>query len=149
VTAVDVSPTVLRKASDLAIEEGVGGRIDWQAHDLSRSFPAGRFDLVSAQFLHSPVAVAGEREGILARAVRAVAQGGVLLIASHAGWPSWMDEPPFEYHFPTNEQILDALALEPGRWLVEVDEVHTREMTGAEGENGSRDDNLLRIRCLG
>jgi hypothetical protein len=56
---------VLHRAGAGATEAGVADRIDWQEHDLSRSFPDGAFDLVSAQFLHSPVAGASEREAIL------------------------------------------------------------------------------------
>ena len=146
VTAVDVSATVLRLAAEFAAEAGVADRIDWQEHDLSRSFPDGLFALVCAQFLHSPVAVEGEREAILARAARAVAPGGALVVVGHAGWPSWMTEAPFEYHFPTNAEVVDSLALEPDRWAVEVDEVHEREVDAPDGVTGTRADNLLRIR---
>jgi SAM-dependent methyltransferase len=149
VTAVDVSPTVLRRAAELAAREGVADRITWQAHDLSRTFPDVAYDLVSAQFLHSPVAAANERESILARAAGAVAPGGVLLVGSHAGWPSWVTEAPFAYHFATNAEVLDALALEPDGWAVEADEVHARELAGPDGRPGRRQDSLLRVRRLG
>ena len=55
VTAVDVSATVLTQGAVKAAAAGVGSRIDWQQHDLARTFPAGTFDLVSTQYLHSPV----------------------------------------------------------------------------------------------
>jgi SAM-dependent methyltransferase len=148
VTAVDVSATVLRRAAAAAAEAGVADRIQWQEHDLSRSFPDGVFDLVSAQFLHSPVAVAGEREAILASAAAAVGPGGRLLVIGHAGWPSWVEEPPIDFRFPANSDVLDALAAGPGEWAVETDEVLTRELTGPTGEAGIRDDAVLRVHRL-
>jgi SAM-dependent methyltransferase len=146
VTAADVSETALRRAAARAAGAGLAGRIDWQQHDLSRTFPPGVFDLVSAQFLHSPVALDGEREAILRRAARAVAPGGVLLIVGHAGWPSWQLEVPAEVHFPTTAEVLDSLGLEPGGWQVELEELVTRELTGPDGQPGSRTDSVLRIR---
>ncbi|MGP3999392.1 class I SAM-dependent methyltransferase [Streptomyces sp. 8N706] len=146
VTAADVSATALRRAAARADSAGLSGRIDWQQHDLSQSFPAGIFDLVSAQFLHSPVAREAEREAILSRAAEAVAPGGVLLIVGHAGWPSWMQEPPHDVHFPTTSEVLGSLDLAPRQWDVEVDEVLYRELTGPEGQPGTHTDNILRVR---
>ncbi|MFI9009115.1 SAM-dependent methyltransferase [Actinosynnema sp. NPDC053489] len=146
VTAVDVSETALARGAARAVEAGLAGRIDWQRHDLARSFPTGEFDLVSAQFLHSQVAVEGEREGILARAAGAVAPGGVLLVVGHGGWASWQhDHPPFDYRFPTNADVLASLPLGP-EWVVEVDEAVTRDAAGREGEHGTRTDVVLRLR---
>ncbi|GGS12817.1 methyltransferase [Streptomyces aureoverticillatus] len=146
VTAADVSATALRRAAERAAEAGLADRIDWQRHDLSQSFPEGSYDLVSAQFLHSPVAREGERESILALAARAVAPGGVLLVVSHAGWPSWQQEPPFDYHFPTNAEIRDGLGLARDEWTVETDELLTRELPGPDGRPGSRADAVLKLR---
>ncbi|GAA5138895.1 class I SAM-dependent methyltransferase [Pseudonocardia adelaidensis] len=148
VTAVDVSATALRRGADHAREAGVAEAIRWERHDLSRSFPEGAFDLVSAQFLHSPVAAEGEREAILRRAAAAVAPGGVLLVAGHAGWPSWQEVPPFEHHFPTTGEVLGALELEPRRWVVELEEVVERELPDPDGRPGHRTDNVLRVRRL-
>jgi SAM-dependent methyltransferase len=146
VTAADVSQTALRRATARAADLGLAGRIDWQRHDLSQTFPAGVFDLVSAQFLHSPVAPAGERETILRKATQAVAPRGVLLIVGHAGWPSWHQEAPVEVHFPTTAEVLASLGLEPGQWQVEIEELVTRDLIGPDGQRGSRVDNVLRIR---
>ena len=55
VTAADVSATALGRAAERAEAEGVAERIDFQQHDLEFTFPEGAFDLVSAQYLHSPV----------------------------------------------------------------------------------------------
>ncbi|MDU0290945.1 class I SAM-dependent methyltransferase [Saccharothrix longispora] len=144
VTGVDVSGVALARAAAAAAEAGVADLVDWQRHDLSRSFPDGEFDLVSAQFLHSQWAAEGERDGILARAAAAVAPGGVLLVVGHAGWPSFMAEPPFEHHFPTNAEVLTSLDLGDG-WVVEVDEAVEREVSHGD-QHGTRRDNVLRLR---
>ncbi|KOX20721.1 SAM-dependent methyltransferase [Saccharothrix sp. NRRL B-16348] len=146
VTAVDVSTVALARGAARATELGLAARVDWQRHDLARSFPTGVFDLVSAQFLHSSVAVEGEREGILARAAEAVAPGGRLLVVGHAGWPTWLQHnPPVDYRFPTNADVLASLRLGP-EWVVEVDESVEREITSPEGEPGTRADVVLRLR---
>jgi SAM-dependent methyltransferase len=145
VTAVDVSATALRRGAVAAAEAGVADMIEWQRHDLSRSFPEGRFDLVSAQFLHSAVAAEDERPAILRQATRAVAPGGVLLIVGHVGWPSWVSEPPFDYHFPTTSEVLDQLDLPPGEWRVEVEEQVVHEINH-DGHSGTREDNVLKLR---
>ncbi|BDT98085.1 class I SAM-dependent methyltransferase [Nocardia sputorum] len=146
VTAVDVSETALARARAHAERQELSGEIDWQRHDLDHTFPAGRFDLVSAQFLHSPLARDGERTRILRRAAEAVAPGGLLLIVGHAEWPTWVAEPPADVHFPTTAEVRADLALDPAEWRVEVEEVVEREHPGPEGQPGTRKDNILRIR---
>jgi SAM-dependent methyltransferase len=148
VTAVDVSATALRRAAAHAVNAGVGDGIGWARHDLAQSFPAGLFDLVSAQFFHSPVAPAGEREKMLRRAAEAVAPAGVLLIVGHAGWPSWAEHPPFEFHFPTTSEVLESLGIDQDRWHVERAELVERVSTGPDGQPGRRADNLLRVRRI-
>ncbi|MFC6089849.1 class I SAM-dependent methyltransferase [Saccharothrix lopnurensis] len=145
VTAVDVSAVALERAGARAAEAGLAERVEWQRHNLSLSFPAGEFDLVSAQFLHSTTEAEGERNRILARAAGAVAPGGVLLVVGHAGWPTWQVGDRPEYHFPTNAEVLAGLDLDEG-WSVEVDESVVRELTGPDGEPGTRADHVLRLR---
>jgi SAM-dependent methyltransferase len=145
VTAVDVSETVLKRAAGHAAEAGVEGII-WQCHNLAASFPEGRYDLVSAQFFHSPVESHGEREKALRQAAEAVAPGGTLLIVGHAGWPTWMEEPPHDVHFPTTTEVLEALTLPEGEWTVELEELVARDHPGPEGQPGTRSDNVLRVR---
>jgi len=53
VTAVDVSATALDRAAAEAATASVADRIDFRQHDLA--FLPGAFDLVSAQYLHSPI----------------------------------------------------------------------------------------------
>ena len=145
VTAVDVSKTALDRAATHARNAGVADRIDWQRHDLARSFPEGVFDLVSAQFLHSP-AEPEERVGILRKATEAVAPGGLLLIVGHEGWPTWRENPPVGVHLPTVDEVLESLDLDTGRWDVERAESILRDLPGPEGQPGTRTDNVLRVR---
>ncbi|MFE2843245.1 class I SAM-dependent methyltransferase [Streptomyces scopuliridis] len=146
VTAVDVSSTALDRAAGHAAAAGVADRIDWQRHDLGLSFPTGAFDLVSAQFLHSPVEI--PRDRILRSAASAVAPGGTLLVAGHAGWPSWADDDTPGFHFPTTEEVLAALDLPAGQWRVERQETLERSLSAPDGRPGTRTDNLLRVRRL-
>lgn len=144
VTATDISATALERAAKHAADAEVADRITFVRHNLIETFPEGTFDLVSAQFLHSPVAAPGERDSIMFRAAEAVAPGGVFLIVGHAGWPSWMTEPPI-FEFPTIEGTL-ALLDPYGPWSVETNERVEKEMTGPEGQVGTRADTVLRLR---
>jgi len=83
VTAVDVSAVALARGAHRAAAVGseVAARITWQREDLLTWDPGpGRFDLVSAQFMHLPVPAIGAVHHRLAAAVR---PGGTLLIVSH------------------------------------------------------------------
>ncbi|MFJ5230817.1 FAD-dependent oxidoreductase [Kitasatospora sp. NPDC088391] len=124
VTAVDLSRVALERAAARAAVEGVADRIDWQRVDLANAFPSGSYDLVSAQFLHSPTEF--PRERVLRRAAEAVAPGGTLLITGHAVHPARPGHPHPDLHFPTPEETLAALRLAPGAWTVERAEEHPR-----------------------
>ncbi|MBN6034648.1 class I SAM-dependent methyltransferase [Amycolatopsis sp. 195334CR] len=138
-TGVDASATALKRAAAHAADAGVTERVAWQQHDLSLSYPDGEFDLVTAAFLHSPVAGDGERNRILAQAAKAaVAPGGLLLIIGHAG------EHPKHGPLPTTAEVLADLALGPD-WTIEKDEVVSRP----ESKAGTGLDNLLRLRRQG
>ncbi|MEV0638320.1 class I SAM-dependent methyltransferase [Streptomyces sp. NPDC050619] len=147
VTGVDISHTALERAAVHAAEAGVGDRIGWERHELGVTFPEGAFDLVSAQFLQSPVPM--DQEGVLRRAAAAVAPGGTFLLVMHAGWPSWQDEPPFDVEFPTLAGTLAALALPDGGWSVETLDTVRKPSVSPEGIEGFRDDNVWRIRRTG
>ena len=82
VWAVDVSTMALDRAATDAATAGVADRIDFQRHDLALTFPSGAFDLVSAQYLHSPIEC--PRVRVLQKAASAVTPGGLLLIVDHA-----------------------------------------------------------------
>ncbi|MBH1937914.1 class I SAM-dependent methyltransferase [Streptomyces sp. AV19] len=147
VTAVDVSPTALGRAAAHAAESGVADRVDWLQEDLSRSFPGGTYDLVSAQFLHSPVELPTER--ILRAAAGAVHVGGVLLVVGHAGLPAWVEADP-AMRFLTPEEVLDAVGATSSRdWRVVARRSVRREVPGPEGQSGLRTDHVLKLRRIG
>ncbi|MFF3755021.1 FAD-dependent oxidoreductase [Streptomyces sp. NPDC002018] len=146
VTGTDISGVALGRAADHAEAEGVADRIDWQRHELGVSFPEGRFDLVSAHFLHSYGDL--PREKILRTAASAVAPGGVLLIVGHAGFASWEENPHTGVHFPTPEEVLASLDLADGEWEVRICEEYERQQDGPAGQPGHRRDNILKVRRL-
>lgn len=143
VTAADISGVALQRAAEHAAEAGV--TVDWQRHDLEQTFPAGEFDLVSAQFLHFWEDF--EREKILRRAADAVAPGGILLIEGH------LDHGPFRHEghdgrhpqFPTPDEVITGLAL-GGDWETLKAEVHPRRQTGPDGAEHTRTDSTVKLR---
>jgi len=145
VTAVDVSVTALDRASTQATKVGVDGLIDFQNHDLAHTFPAGTFDLVSAQYLQSPIEF--PRARVLQAAARAVAPGGLLLVVTHASAPSWSWANP-NTRFPTPEEALAELELDPKPWLTERLGAPERQATGPNGESGTVTDNVIALRRL-
>ncbi|WP_242894986.1 class I SAM-dependent methyltransferase [Actinomadura litoris] len=152
VTATDVSRVALERAVRHAADAGVADRVDLQRHDLAVSFPAGTYDLVSAQFLHSPAPL--PREEVLRAAAAAVAPGGTLLITGHAGLPPWEQhehEHGHDHHdvdLPTPEEVLASLRLPDGEWEVQLAEEHPRVQNGPDGKPATRTDNVLKLRRL-
>ncbi|WP_029108713.1 bifunctional NAD(P)/FAD-dependent oxidoreductase/class I SAM-dependent methyltransferase [Mycobacterium sp. URHD0025] len=147
VTAVDVSDTALARAAGEAKDRGVADRITFERHDLSESLPEGRFDLVSAQFLQSPIAM--DRAVLLRRAAGAVDDGGLLVIVDHGAAPPWAPEHVRKFEFPTAESVVDSLNLDDAQWeriRVGTDE---REATGPDGQPGTLIDNVMVLRRRG
>lgn len=144
VTAADISGVALERAARHAAAAGVADRIDFQRHDLAASFPEGAFDLVSAQFLHSPTAM--PRDRVLRAAAAAVAPGGVLLIVGHAGPPPWDPDSHPDVHLPTPDEVLKSLDLPDGAWEVLLSDEHERIQTAPDGRTMTRTDNTLKLR---
>ena len=142
VTAVDVSATALdRAAADAAtagVADRVADRIDFRQHDLAVALPSGAFDLVSAQYLHSPIEF--PRVHVLQEAASAVTPGGLLLIVDHASVSprSWADP----------EETLAPLDLSPDEWHTERLEAREREATGPNGQRATITDNVIAVRRL-
>ncbi len=139
VTGVDISPTAIRRAAEAARAAGLeADRARFLAADLA-AVPDGDYDLVTASFLHSPVALS--REEILRQAAQRVTPGGHLLITSHAGFPLGADVAHgHEHRFPVPGEEWEQLALDPAEWELLVAEVRTREKPGPDGRPVSLDD---------
>ncbi|WP_197512564.1 methyltransferase domain-containing protein [Tessaracoccus coleopterorum] len=81
--------------------------------DLTHLQLPERFDLVTASFLHSPVAL--DRTAILRRAASYVREGGHLLVTAHAAPPPWAnDEHRATFKDVSPEQEIADLDLVPG-----------------------------------
>jgi SAM-dependent methyltransferase len=128
VTAVDVAPTALGRLIDLAT--------------AFPKVPEGGWDLVSAQFFQSTVAL--PRTAILRRGAAAIAPGGLLLVVEHGEAPSWSSH--HDVIFPTLEETLAELALPSGDWSPLRVERSTREVEGPDGRRGEIVDNIVALR---
>lgn len=144
VVAVDVSANALDRARAAAEHRDVLSRIRFECHDLSTNFPDGRFDLVSAQFLHSPARL--DRETVLRRAADAVAVGGRLLITDHGAAPPWAGEHAGDHHFATADEVLAGLDLDDAQWQrLRVGAVE-RDAVGPDGQAATLIDNVIMLR---
>lgn len=144
VVAVDIATNALDRARSAAEARGVAERIDFQHHDLSESFPAGSFDLVSAQFLHSTVHL--ERRQILRQASAAVAPGGTLLIVDHGEAPPWAAQHVHDHRFQSADEVVAELDLPAEGWQSQHVGTLEREAIGPTGESAILRDNLIVLR---
>lgn len=146
VTAVDISATALDRARTAAAERDLLDRIIFEEHELPHTFPGGRYDLVSAQFLHSPVRL--DRVRTLRRAADAVDPGGVLLIVDHGAAPPWVEDPD-AHHFDTPEAVLAALDLADTEWERLRADTAERDAVSPDGEPAMLSDNVIVLRRRG
>jgi SAM-dependent methyltransferase len=145
VTAVDVSAIALARLTAEAGAAGLADAIVVERHDLARTFPAGTFDLVSAQFLHSPVTF--PREEVLRAAARAVAPGGLLVVVGHAGFPPWAgDHEEADLDHPAPAEVLASLDLATELWDVEQLASPERPVTGPDGRTAVLTDSVVAVR---
>lgn len=146
VTAVDISAVALAKAAERAARAGV--EVDFQCHDLGASFPAGSYDLVSAQFLYPRGEV--PRERILLAAAAAVAPGGILLIEGHQDFGPFAEQHRShgDISFPEPEEVIAGLRLGEGQWQVLRSATHDRLQNGPDGRPAHRTDSTIKLRRL-
>lgn len=118
VDAADISSVALERGAAAATEAGAADRISWLQRDLVTWRPEGRYDLVSAQYLHLPSEL---RKDLIAAAAAAVDPGGSLLVVGHALEAHREfdgDEPPADLFFEPEE--ITGLLGDPWLWLVET-----------------------------
>jgi len=144
VTAVDVSAVAIGRGAAHAEQLGVAGRITWQQADLRAWAPdPGRYDLVTAQFMHLPSRL---RHAFFARLGDGVAPGGVLLIVGHspADMTSGVRRPQFPDVYFTAREV--AGGLDPAQWSVLVSESRPREARGEDDQPVTIHDEVLTAR---
>jgi SAM-dependent methyltransferase len=144
VVAVDISETALQRAAADAAARGLDGRIEFEQHDLSESFPVGTFDLVSAQFLHSMAPL--DRPRILRQAADAVEADGLLMIVDHSGPPPWAAKLDHHHEFPSADEVVESLNLPGAQWERLQVEAVDRETTGPDGQVATLTDNVIVLR---
>ncbi|MGB3485988.1 MAG: class I SAM-dependent methyltransferase [Mycobacterium sp.] len=145
VVAVDISDEALRRAAEDAGE--LVSRIDFQHHDLTRSFPEGQFDLVSAQFLQSPLS--WDRYALLRQAAGSVAAGGLFLLVDHGSGPPSSAHRHQGMDFPAPQEVLDGMALPDSQWQLVRAESVDREVVGPDGVPAVILDNVILLRRHG
>ncbi|MCE3293953.1 MAG: SAM-dependent methyltransferase [Arthrobacter sp.] len=170
VTAVDVSAVALERAAGHAAESEAGHRVTWLQRDLETWQPEEKFDLVSAQFLHSTEMPWQRSHRIAADAVR---PGGTLLVVGHHpdGMPPWSSHSQANHsqashshsggaedhsaghsgtaRYFTVEQLVEELGITLPEWNVEVAESREREATGPDGQVAMLADAVVRAVRLG
>ena len=142
VVGVDIAETALAVGRERARAAGLA--IDFQQHDLARSLPEGTFDLVTAQYLQTPIAF--PRAAVLARAAAAVAPGGLLLVVEHASHRPWSTHGDPNAVFPPAEELVGAMAIDPAAWTISLLARREREATGPNGEKATVADNIAALR---
>ena len=146
VTAVDISGTATARLGAAARQLGLADLVTVERHDLARSFPRGHFDLVSAQYFHTPFDL--PRSRILRTAAAVLRPGGRLLVVDHgstAPW-SWNQDP--HAHHPTPQEVAGELSLDPTGWSIESADTPHRTATGPGGQTAEVVDHVLLIRRL-
>ena len=144
VTALDISTVALGRAAAHAAEAGpeVAARITWRHADVAAAgVELGRFDLVTAQFVHLPP---DQLAALHRRLVDAVAPGGTLLVVGHH--PSDIETGVRRPRGPgmlfEAEQVVDTL--DPAEWQVAVADSRRRQVTGPDGEPVTVHDTVVR-----
>ncbi|WHT16277.1 class I SAM-dependent methyltransferase [Crossiella sp. CA-258035] len=147
VTAVDISAVATQRLADRAQSLGLGERLTAQSHDLRESFPSGRFDLISAHYLHTPFDL--DRASVLRTAAHALHPGGRLLVVDHGSTAPWSWDQDPDAHFPSPPEVAAELDLDPAEWAVARAESPRRIATGPGGRTAEVTDHVLLLRRAG
>ncbi|TYP84638.1 class I SAM-dependent methyltransferase [Blastococcus xanthinilyticus] len=142
VTAVDFSPVALERAGRAARARGLDDRVEWVHADLdSWTPPAGRFDLVTAHYLH---ATWTDRAALFRRLAAAVAPGGTLLVVGHLHGEAW-GHGEHHRHDPGALYTADDVAavLDPAEWPDVVTATRERDAGAAERTGNPVPDTVL------
>lgn len=143
-TGIDVSSVAISRARQAAQARGIAAR--WHVCSLE-DFGAGRFDLVTASFLHS-ADPHFDRAELLRLATERVAAGGHLLAVSHVldAGDATHHADPSQFSGPLDD--LRRLQLDARNWTVVLAEVVDRDRQNADGTTQSVKDGVLLLRRL-
>lgn len=142
VTAVDISETALGHARRNAERAGVSDQIRFERHDLAQSFPDGRFDMVTALFLQTPMTF--PRVRVLNQAASSLDPGGLLLMVVHGTVAPWSWSNP-DTVLPTALENLEELDLDLSRWSRLFVGDMDRMATGPEGQTAPVTDRIIAL----
>lgn len=89
-----------------------------------------------------------ERDRVLRSAAERLSPGGVLLVIDHASTAPWSWDTKPGFQFPTSEETLSAIGLDPARWVAELAERRDRLASGPSGETATVSDNVIIVRRI-
>lgn len=144
VTATDISEVALTRAKALVDQQHVGDKVTVERHDFEHSFPTGKYDLVSAQFLQSPVEF--QRQKVLQKAATAVSLNGTLLIVEHGSAPSFSEYA--DHTFPSAKETFRSLELDSAKWEVVEIASPKREISSPSGQTATIVDNVIALKRI-
>ncbi|MEU7636540.1 class I SAM-dependent methyltransferase [Streptomyces sp. NPDC039016] len=144
VTAVDISAVAVERLAALARSHDLGDHVVTVRHDVHKSFPSGRFDLICAHYLHTPFAL--DRSTVLRSAAHALRPGGRLLVVDHGSTAPWSWNQGPDTRYPSPQEVAAGIELDPGTWTVERADAPRRIATGPGGRTAEVTDHVLLIR---
>ena len=142
VSAVDISKVALARATQLVLSSGVADRVTLLQHDLETDFPAGLYNLVSAQYLQSHLAF--KHIEVLQKAAQAVSPDGILLIVEHGSVPPWSDHA--DHVFSSAQETFDKLGLIRSEWEVQTIDSPSRQVIGPNSHSAIIQDNVIIVK---
>lgn len=140
VTAVDISNVALERGRAADADN----QVSWlQADMLVWQPPADFYNLVSAHYLHIPLA---ERAALFGRLAQAVRPGGTLLFVAHhpSDLETTVGRPPIPDLYFTADDMAASLA--PGRWDILFGGTRPRSVTDRAGRTITIHDTVLKAR---
>ncbi|MEV0698045.1 class I SAM-dependent methyltransferase [Saccharopolyspora sp. NPDC050389] len=144
VTAVDISAVAVERLAGLARSRGLGDLVIADRHDLNKSFPQGRFDLICAHYLHTSFGL--DRSTVLRSAAHALRPGGLLLVVDHGSAAPWSWNQDSDVRYPSPQEVAAGIDLDPATWMVERADAPRRIATGPGGRTAEVTDHVLLIR---
>ncbi|PJN38041.1 SAM-dependent methyltransferase [Streptomyces sp. CB02959] len=144
VTAVDISAVAVERLAALARSHDLGDHVVTVRHDVHKSFPPRRFDLICAHYLHTPFAL--DRSTVLRSAAHALRPGGRLLVVDHGSTAPWSWNQGPDTRYPSPQEVAAGIELDPGTWTVERADAPRRIATGPGGRTAEVTDHVLLIR---